>query len=146
LISLKIMATRRKTKWTFQTRRVATMFCPQCGSLLEIPDFGDLLKCDLCKNTCSFADFEIKEVITRSLRNSTNSKRLANEEAEDDERVSENPQNRAKVETRATVEEECEKCGHVGLFFTTAQLRSADEGQTVFYDCPQCGYKFTQNT
>ena len=47
--------------------------------------------------------------------------------------------------TRATVDETCPKCGHEGLEFYTLQLRSADEGQTVFYECPECSYKYSQN-
>lgn len=46
---------------------------------------------------------------------------------------------------RATVDEDCPKCGHHGMEFYTLQLRSADEGQTVFYECTSCGYKYSQN-
>jgi len=46
---------------------------------------------------------------------------------------------------RATVDEKCPQCGHEGMEFYTMQLRSADEGQTVFYECPDCKYKYSQN-
>jgi len=29
--------------------------------------------------------------------------------------------------------------------YYTQQLRSADEGSTVFYSCGQCGYKYSTN-
>jgi DNA-directed RNA polymerase subunit M/transcription elongation factor TFIIS len=50
-----------------------------------------------------------------------------------------------KKSTRATVEEECPECGHPVLEFYTMQMRSVDEGQTVFYECLKCRHKFSQN-
>ena len=47
---------------------------------------------------------------------------------------------------RAEVDEECPKCTNPRMLFWTRQLRSADEGQTVFYECPACEYRFSTNT
>ena len=46
---------------------------------------------------------------------------------------------------QATIKEKCPGCGDEEMNYHTLQLRSADEGTTVFYDCPKCGYKFSQN-
>lgn len=48
------------------------------------------------------------------------------------------------IEVRgARINMPCPKCGNAELLYNTAQLRSADEGQTVFYTCELCGYKDT---
>jgi DNA-directed RNA polymerase I subunit RPA12 len=49
------------------------------------------------------------------------------------------------TEGRATIEEKCVKCGNETMTFFTLQLRSADEGSTVFYECPKCAYRFSTN-
>ena len=51
-----------------------------------------------------------------------------------------------KKASRATVSEECPKCKAPTMEYYTLQLRSADEGQTVFYECTKCGHKFSVNT
>jgi len=49
---------------------------------------------------------------------------------------------------RAMIKEQCpnpKKCSSNRLYYYTMQLRGADEGSTVFYECQKCGYKFTVN-
>lgn len=36
------------------------------------------------------------------------------------------------------VERKCPKCGYDKMSYATLQLRSADEGQTVFFTCLKC--------
>ena len=45
----------------------------------------------------------------------------------------------------ATIDETCPNCGFEEMTFYTMQLRSVDEGQTVFYSCVPCGHTFSVN-
>merc|ERR1712085_222230 len=45
--------------------------------------------------------------------------------------------------SRMTIEEPCVKCGAAEVGYYTVQLRSVDEGQTVFYECPKCTYTWS---
>lgn len=45
-----------------------------------------------------------------------------------------------------TVERKCPKCGNDKMSYATLQLRSADEGQTVFYTCTKCKFKESENS
>jgi DNA-directed RNA polymerase I subunit RPA12 len=56
--------------------------------------------------------------------------------AEDEEEEAEGP----------IVERKCPKCGNDKMSYATLQLRSADEGQTVFYTCTKCSFKETENS
>ena len=47
---------------------------------------------------------------------------------------------------RAIVKETCPECGHDEQYFHTLQLRSVDEGQTVFLECVKCGHSTSTNT
>jgi DNA-directed RNA polymerase I subunit RPA12 len=44
------------------------------------------------------------------------------------------------------VDRKCPKCGNGQMSYATLQLRSADEGQTVFYTCTKCNFKETENS
>lgn len=44
------------------------------------------------------------------------------------------------------VDRKCPKCGNDKMSYATLQLRSADEGQTVFYTCTKCKYKENENS
>lgn len=44
-------------------------------------------------------------------------------------------------QTDAVIQETCPECGRTEMRFYTLQLRSADEGTTVFYSC-ECGHKY----
>merc|ERR1711991_988892 len=43
----------------------------------------------------------------------------------------------------ALIDEDCPECSAKTLAYHTRQMRSADEGQTIFYHCLECGHKFT---
>lgn len=44
------------------------------------------------------------------------------------------------------VERKCSKCGNETMSYASLQLRSADEGQTIFYTCTKCQHKETENS
>ncbi|KAI9222221.1 DNA-directed RNA polymerase I kDa polypeptide [Blastocladiella britannica] len=114
------------------------VFCAACGNLLEMGSGKDDVKCDLCHRLQPASAFEGVEVVTRSRPNA-----FANANREISLWKS---QMGARSEQAATINEKCPKCGNPEMTFHTMQLRSADEGQTVFYSCKKCGHKFSLNS
>lgn len=72
----------------------------------------------------AFGTVESKYVINFNT-NVTKSKKSSNKKREGD---NEGP----------IVDRQCPKCGCDKMSYATLQLRSADEGQTVFYTCIKC--------
>jgi DNA-directed RNA polymerase I subunit RPA12 len=102
-------------------------FCGNCGTLIPLSAKGQIC-CPLCKGDF---DASVLEHFERRV-----------------ELVRLSPAEPAGAEVRGTrtvINERCPECNHEGLFFSTAQLRNADEGQTVFYECPNCRHRFQQN-
>ncbi|KAL3663969.1 hypothetical protein V7S43_010857 [Phytophthora oleae] len=108
-------------------------FCPHCGTILDHPDTNSIV-CSACEYRCRYQDLPSLTVVTQS-EDKPAPKWL------DAEKV----MSEVTGPARATVEETCPKCGNLEMDYYTLQLRSADEGQTVFYECKKCGHKFSVN-
>ncbi|KNB44735.1 DNA-directed RNA polymerase I subunit RPA12 [Blastocystis sp. subtype 4] len=94
-------------------------FCRVCGSILDIPESGNI-ECGICHWTCHLS-VDLNLFLYHWLR-----------ELQQKEDVQTGP-------TRAMVDEECPRCKNPQMSFYTLQLRSVDEGSTVFYKCLKCG-------
>jgi len=119
------------------------LFCNLCGTLLYF-DNPLFASCPLCHNQHNVNDIRGKEIWFKigaeDLR-----KHLNLEPFIKVDNTKERPEEE-EIQQRAVVNEDCPQCNHPQLEYYTRQLRSADEGQTVFYECPNCHHKFAQNT
>ncbi|KAI7751086.1 hypothetical protein M8C21_019961 [Ambrosia artemisiifolia] len=101
------------------------MFCELCGTMLSF-DSRNYVKCPLCKSkrkTKEIAGMEIKYTVSE-----------------------EQIRRELGLSSIEDYNVRCPKCSNKGVYYHTQQTRSADEGQTMFYNCPNCGYNFTDNT
>jgi len=100
-------------------------FCPDCGSILPLPGAQDTVTCVRCGFRVPVRDFEGKVVNTCIVFNKLGTAVPVS--------VEEGPEFQGPV-----VDRRCSRCGHEGMAYHTRQMRSADEGQTVFYTCTNC--------
>mmetsp|Transcript_8739 Transcript_8739/g.13055 ORF Transcript_8739/g.13055 Transcript_8739/m.13055 type:complete len:181 (+) Transcript_8739:45-587(+) len=108
-------------------------FCPVCHNILSLPDSRLIISCTHCPYKTKLPDGDhiisvIQSIVVKQHL------RAAQEALEDVEEAK-----------HATIEETCPKCGHQGLLFYTRQMRSVDEGSTVFYECPSCGHTYSED-
>ncbi|KAM6188512.1 DNA-directed RNA polymerase I subunit RPA12 isoform 1-T2 [Sarcoramphus papa] len=103
-------------------------FCPECGSVLPRPGPRSTIHCPRCAFALHSADFEGKAV-----RSTIEFNRL--------EPAAGRGLDPAPHLEGPLVERRCPRCGHEGMAYRTRQMRSADEGQTVFYTCPSCRFQ-----
>ncbi|KAM0801809.1 DNA-directed RNA polymerase I polypeptide [Usnea florida] len=109
------------------------VFCTDCGNLLDgsSGDENAILKCDVCGN--ENRDTSISAITTRSkpaaFPSALRSKRSAVQTLTEED-----------VQKDAVIRQTCPECGNKEMRYYTQQLRSADEGSTVFYSC-DCGHR-----
>ncbi|XP_065218346.1 DNA-directed RNA polymerase I subunit RPA12 [Planococcus citri] len=116
--------------------RVHSGFCTDCGSVL--PDVGitDVVTCYSCKKRTGveiFKGMESKYVVHF---NSVENMNIAKKTKKRDEGEADGP----------IAERTCRRCGHNQMSYAAMQLRSADEGQTVFYTCLKCKHTESENS
>ncbi|KAF3331867.1 DNA-directed RNA polymerase I subunit RPA12-like protein [Carex littledalei] len=110
------------------------MFCAICGTSLSFSS-SDFACCPLCGFKRSASDNFL--LFVQDIRRELKIEPFV---------ILESAPKQDETVQRAIVNESCPKCNHPQLEYYTKQLRSADEGQTVFYECPECRYKFSHNT
>eukprot|EP01135_Chromosphaera_perkinsii_P007670 Nk52_evm1s926 gene=Nk52_evmTU1s926 len=134
----------------------STLFCQSCGFILPVPGVEDQLNCRHCDYTIPTSEFETTEITSKthpeafrkkdyikSLKDKNKNKNKKGA-IEGIEHLLGEGQTR-DITQRATIEEKCAGCGYHQMRFYTMQLRSADEGQTVFYECEKCGHNYSVN-
>ncbi|XP_072497630.1 DNA-directed RNA polymerase I subunit RPA12 [Notamacropus eugenii] len=103
-------------------------FCPECGSILPLPGTLDTVTCPRCDFSIDVREFEGKVVATSVVFHKLGTPLMVPEE--------EGPEFQGPV-----IDRRCSNCGHEGMAYHTRQMRSADEGQTVFYTCTNCRFQ-----
>ncbi|XP_066587915.1 DNA-directed RNA polymerase I subunit RPA12 [Prorops nasuta] len=115
--------------------KTAAGFCPDCGSILPLLGGLGSVTCYACRRIWEaevFGDMALSyniEFNTKDTYKSTHG-------IEEDEDEADGP----------IVERKCPQCQNDTMSYATLQLRSADEGQTVFYTCTKCKFKETENS
>jgi len=113
------------------------VFCTDCGNLLDSStgNKNTILVCDCC-------GAENKDTASKTITTSTKAasfpsllrqKRSAVQTVE-----------RSDRENGAEITMTCPQCGRQKVKYIAVQLRSADEGSTIFYTC-DCGFKWNEN-
>ncbi|ORY89004.1 DNA-directed RNA polymerase I kDa polypeptide [Leucosporidium creatinivorum] len=122
---------------TTSNRFGSLLFCKRCGDLLALPGDDDEIVCDGCGAVEDAAASENQVITTRSnpsaFPSSLRQKKTSLVQQRDVEKK------------KVYVDETCEKCGNDKMSVKTMQLRSADEGATVFYSCERCGHQTRLN-
>jgi len=122
--------------WSFQTHFGSAVFCPICQNLMGLPDSDLIMNCSGCKFETKFDAGAGSSVVSWSKKYTHVTQQL----------MQELELHGTQKSKRATVKEICPKCNHPELSFYTMQMRSVDEGQTVFYECPKCSHTYSTNT
>ena len=127
------------------------VFCTDCGNLLE-PSKGvkdSILKCECCgtENKGLFPRFLPAPILIRADTTSktitTKTKASSFPSLLRQKRSAIQTVERSDMKNEAVIQVTCPECGRKEVRYSAVQLRSADEGSTIFYSC-DCGHKYVE--
>eukprot|EP01006_Ploeotia_vitrea_P052567 TRINITY_DN67704_c6_g1_i2.p1 TRINITY_DN67704_c6_g1~~TRINITY_DN67704_c6_g1_i2.p1 ORF type:complete len:144 (-),score=54.71 TRINITY_DN67704_c6_g1_i2:67-465(-) len=128
------------SSWVFHQPSSTAVFCTQCHTLLDLPDDHEVMQCPSCPFKATLSDFEHGRLSVSAAGQQQADASIQNQDAQGSQYGA------SASFKRATVKEPCPQCGYKKMTFYTLQLRSVDEGQTVFYECPKCSHAYSTNT
>ena len=114
-------------------------FCPSCRSTLKVDSSGSI-SCNCCPYVSNLDELTASEIPVTVTYSATRATPLWAKTDFEQFSLRQNTE-----PTRATIEEPCPNCGTPEVGYYTVQLRSVDEGQTVFYECPACKHTWSIN-
>ena len=130
------------------TTKTMTAPCERCGYTMHLLAASPTISCSSCNLSHSTEKvFNDEKTKTKTSSNAASFLYKFNIEPRnpDGTKIGSERHDDDVERERATVDEPCPKCPNQVLRFYTMQLRSADEGQTVFYECEKCKHTFSQN-
>lgn len=104
-------------------------FCPECGNVLPLPGIHDSVTCPRCKFSIPVKEFCGQQITSTVIFNPIEQSSVVVEDEEDSELKG------------PVIDRRCSRCNKEGMVYHTRQMRSADEGQTVFFTCIHCRYQ-----
>ena len=144
-MSFKLYDTKQDKKQTDEKHDVpfqtSALFCANCGMLLQIQQlslgYSGKITCQFCRHG---SDLEQLLGSAATVEHTKSYEHMQKEWL--------TGPHEKKEKEKAIIEEDCpiEECNSKRLYFWTVQLRSVDEGQTVFYECVKCGHNFKDHT
>ncbi|CRG90665.1 tRNA pseudouridine synthase B [Talaromyces islandicus] len=110
---------------------MVVQFCIDCGNLLdETPQ--DHVTCELCGKVAKNQMFShVQTSVSKGFPSKLRTKLTSYTQKVTAETLGSGP----------TIKMECPECPSNEVTWTEAQLRSADEGSTIFYRCVKCGHR-----
>ncbi|KAH7328334.1 hypothetical protein B0I35DRAFT_473063 [Stachybotrys elegans] len=114
------------------------VFCNDCGNLLPVSKGTErnILACECCG--AENKDTGASTIVTKTKPSDFPS--FLRQKLQSTVQSVE----RHNISTETTVTEQCPKCGRQEVKYTAVQLRSADEGSTIIFNC-ECGHSWHEN-